>query len=121
MTTGGSFYWGIKFPANTLGQYEGCSVTKIGYFDYAAHTGTVRIYNGSVGNAPGALIGTYNYTANGTEDWVEWNIPAVAFDNSQDLWIVMNNNDGGYVAAVGNYTKMPLAVKSLAHGTSAAS
>ena len=107
LTSGGSFYWGIKFPANTLGQFEDCSVTKIGYFDYTAHTGTVRIYNGSVGNAPGALIGTYNYTANGTEDWVEWNIPAVAFDNSQDLWIVMNNNDGGYVAAVGNYTGDP--------------
>ena len=107
LTSGGSFYWGIKFPANTLGQYEDCSVTKIGYFDYTAHTGTVRIYNGSVGNAPGALIGTYNYTANGTEDWVEWNIPAVAFDNTQDLWIVMNNNDGQHVASVGNYTGDP--------------
>ena len=107
LTSGGSFYWGIKFPANTLGQYEDCSVTKIGYFDYTAHTGTVRIYNGSVGNAPGALIGTYNYNANGTEDWVEWNIPAVAFDNTQDLWIVMNNNDGQHVASVGNYTGDP--------------
>ena len=107
LTTGGSFYWGIKFPANTLGQYEGCSVTKIGYFDYGAHTGTVRIYNGSVGNGPGTLIGTYNYTANGTEDWVEWNIPAVAFNNTQDLWIVMNNDGGQYVASMGNYTGDP--------------
>ena len=107
LQNGGPFYWGIKFPANTLGQYEGCSVTKIGYFDYAAHTGTVRIYNGSAGNAPGTLIGTYNYTANGTEDWVEWNIPAVAFDNTQDLWIVMNNANGQWVAALGNYTGDP--------------
>ena len=107
LQNGGSFYWGIKFPAAAMSQYEGCSVTKIGYFDYAAHTGTVRIYNGSNGNAPGTLIGTYNYTANGTSDWVEWTIPAVAFDNTQDLWIVMNNSNGQYVAALGPYTGDP--------------
>ena len=107
LTNGGSFYWGIKFPAASLSQYVGCSVTKIAYFDYTAHTGTVRIYNGSNGNAPGTLIGTYNYTANGTEDWAEWTIPAVAFDNTQDLWIVMNNAGGQYVASMGNYTGDP--------------
>ena len=107
LQSGGSFYWGIKFTAASMAPYEGCSVTKVAYFDYAAHTGTVRIYNGSNGNAPGTLIGTYNYTANGTEDWVEWDIPAVAFDNTQDLWIVMNNNSGQYVAALGNYTGDP--------------
>ena len=31
----------------------------------------------------------------------------MAFDNTQDLWIVMNNNDGQYVAALGNYTGDP--------------
>jgi hypothetical protein len=107
LQSGGSFYWGIKFPAAAMSQYDGCSVTKIGYFDYAAHTGTVRIYNGSNGNAPATLIGTYSYTANGTESYVEWDIPAVAFDANQDLWIVMNNNDGQYVAALGNYTGDP--------------
>ena len=108
LSSGGSFYWGIKFPAAAMSQYDGCSVTKIGYFDYSAHTGTVRIYNGSNGNAPATLIGTYNYTANGTENYVEWDIPAVAFDANQDLWIVMNNNpDGQYVAAMGNYTGDP--------------
>jgi hypothetical protein len=105
---GGSFYWGFKVPANMLGNYAGCSVTKIAYFDYTAHTGVVRIYQGSNGNGPSSnMIGSYNYTANGTEDWVEWNITPVAFDNTQDLWIVMNNSNGGYVAAVGNYTGDP--------------
>ena len=108
LQNGGSFYWGIKFPAASLAQYEGCSVTKIGYFDYTAHTGVVRIYQGSNGNGPSNnMIGSYNYTANGTEDWVEWTIPAVAFDNTQDLWIVMNNTTGQYVAAMGNYTGDP--------------
>ena len=107
LTAGGSIYWGIKFPADALSQYEGCSVTKIAYFDYSAHTGTVLIYNGSSGNAPGTLIGTYNYTANGTNDWVEWTIPAVAFNNNQDLWIVMHNNNGEYVAAISDYTGDP--------------
>ena len=117
---GGSFYWGIKFPANTLGQYEDCSVTKIGYFDYTAHTGTVRIYNGSVGNAPGALIGTYNYTANGTEDWVETTMV--------DMWLPWATTLATRTAQCfrltvpsGTLSMRPLAVKSLAHGTSAAS
>jgi hypothetical protein len=53
------------------------------------------------------MIGSYNYTATGTEDWVEWNITPVSFDNTQDLWIVMNNTDGTYVASLGNYTGDP--------------
>ena len=107
LTNGGSFYWGIKFPAASMGAYAGCSVTKIAYYDYTAHTGSVMIYNGSNGNAPGTLIGTYSYNATGTENYVEWEIPAVAFDNTQDLWIVMNNNGGQYVASMGNYTGEP--------------
>ena len=61
LTAGGSFYWGIKFPADTLSQFEGCSVTKIAYFDYEAHTGTVRIYNGSNGNGPGKRLGRVDH------------------------------------------------------------
>ncbi|MCR5039240.1 MAG: T9SS type A sorting domain-containing protein, partial [Bacteroidales bacterium] len=105
---GGSFYWAIKFPAASLANYGGCSVTKVAYFDYTAHSGVVRIYQGSNGNGPSTnMIGSYNYTANGTEDWVEWNITPASFDNTQDLWIVMNNTDGGYVASVGPYTGDP--------------
>ena len=108
LQSGGSFYWGIKFPAASLAQYEGCAVTKIGYFDYTAHTGVVRIYQGSNGNGPSNnMVGSYNYTATGTEDWVEWDITPAAFDNTQDLWIVMNNSNGQYVAALGAYTGDP--------------
>jgi hypothetical protein len=109
LTSGGTFYWGIKFPASSLAAYEGCSVTKVAYYDYTAHSGVVYIYQGSTGNGPSSnLIGTYNYTANGIDDWAEWNIAPVAFDNTQDLWIVMSNTGGGqYVAAMGNYTGDP--------------
>jgi len=105
---GGSFYWGIKFPANMLANYVGCSVTKVAYFDNEASTGVVRIYQGSNGNGPGTnMVGSYNYTTTGTEDWVEWTINPVAFDNTQDLWIVMNNTTGTYVASLGNFTGDP--------------
>ncbi len=108
LSGGGSFYWAIKFPASSLGNYAGCSVTKVAYFDYTAHNGIVRVYQGSNGNGPSSnMIGSYNYTATGTGDWVEWNITPASFDNTQDLWIVMNNLDGGFIASVGNYTGDP--------------
>ena len=104
LQSGGAFYWGIKFPAASLADFADCAVTKIGYFDYESETGVVRIYQGSTGNGPSTnMIGSYNFTANGTADWVEWNITPAAFDNTQDLWIVVNSA----YAPMGAYTGDP--------------
>ena len=43
LTAGGSFYWGVMFPA---GQYAGNSLTKVSMYDYAAHTGNIMVYQG---------------------------------------------------------------------------
>jgi hypothetical protein len=91
LTAGGSFYWGVMFPA---GSYNGNMVTKVSMYDYAAHTGTILVYQGGT-NAPGTLMGQQAYTCTGAEDFVEWEFTApVAIDPSQNLWIVMNNNNG---------------------------
>lgn len=97
LTSGGGFYWGIMFPANT---YEGTVVSKIAYFDYTAHSGSFMIYNGGDA-APGTLLYTQAYSVSGTSQYIEIELDeAVTIDNAQNLWLVMHNNNGQYVAAI---------------------
>ena len=97
LTSGGGFYWGIMFPA---GSYEGNKVTKVAYFDYAAHTGTVSIYQGG-SSAPQTLLHSQNYSVSGTSQYVEFDMDEpVEIDNTQNIWVVMHNNNGQYVAAI---------------------
>ena len=96
LTNGGSFYWGVMFPA---GSYVGSSLTKVSMYDYSAHTGNFMIYQGGT-TAPGTLLYTQAYSCTGSGDFVEWTLNTpVGLDPTQTLWIVMNNNDGQYVAA----------------------
>ena len=100
LTTGGSFYWGVMFPG---GSYEGNMLTKVSMYDATAHTGNILIYQGG-DTAPGTLVGTEAYTCTGSEDFAEWTLSApIAIDPTQNLWIVMNNSDGQYVAAYAEY------------------
>ena len=96
LTAGGSFYWGVMFPA---GQYAGNTVSKVSMFDYAAHTGNIIICQGGT-TAPGTQLYTQAYTCTGSQDFVEWTLTnPVSIDPTQPLWIVMNNNNGQYVAS----------------------
>ena len=100
LTAGGSFYWGVMFPG---GSYTGNQLTKVSMYDYSAHTGNILIYQGG-DTAPGTLVGTQAYTCTGSEDFAEWTLSTpVTIDPSQNLWIVMNNNDGQYVASIADY------------------
>ena len=95
LTDGGSFYWGIMFPA---GSYTGNAVTKVKMYDYAAHTGNIMIYQGGT-TAPGTLLYTQAYVCTGNGSFVEWTLSApVPINPNQNLWIVMYNNNGQYVA-----------------------
>jgi hypothetical protein len=97
LTSGGGFYWGVMFPA---GSYEGNRLTKISYFDYAAHTGTVTIYQGGT-SAPQTQLYSQAYSVSGTTQYIEIAMDeAVEVDNTQPLWVVMHNNNGQYVAAI---------------------
>jgi hypothetical protein len=98
LTSGGGFYWGIMLPAGTYS--EGNAVTKIAYFDYAAHNGQFMIYNGGT-SAPQTLLYTQNYTVTGSNTYIEIELDEpVEVDNTQTLWLVMHNNNGQYVAAI---------------------
>ena len=101
LTAGGSFYWGVMFPA---GSYQGNMVTKVSMYDYDVHTGNILVYQGG-STAPGTLVGQQAYSCTGSQDFVEWTLdnPAV-IDPTQNLWIVMNNNNGQFVASACNNT-----------------
>lgn len=95
-TGGGQFYWGVMFPA---GSYSGNSITKVSMYDYAAHTGTIMIYQGGT-TAPASLLYTQAYSCTGLGDFVEWTMNSpVTINPSESLWIVMHNDDGAYIAS----------------------
>ena len=90
------FEFGIMFPADS---YTGNSLSKVAFFDAAANTGTIEIFQGG-SNAPGTMVYSQAYSTTGVEDFVELTFTSpVAIDATQNLWVVINTN-GGYVAAL---------------------
>ena len=97
LTAGGGFWWGIMFPA---GSYEGNAVSKISYFDNEPSSGQVTVLQGGT-SAPGTLLYSQNYTTSGISDVIEIEMDEpVQIDATQNLWIVMHNTSGQYVASV---------------------
>ena len=95
------------FPSGMLSQYEYHQLTKVAMFDYAAHTGSISLYQGG-GNAPGTLVHTQGYVANGTGQYTEYPLETpIPLDVTKNLWIVMHNYDGQYVASCGANTGNP--------------
>ena len=107
LQSGGGFYWAVMFPSGMLSQYEYHQLTKVAMFDYAAHTGSISLYQGG-GNAPGTLVHTQGYVANGTGQYTEYPLETpIPLDVTKNLWIVMHNYDGQYVASCGANTGNP--------------
>lgn len=104
LTEGGSIYWGIMLPA---GSFTGNTLTKVKMYDNTAHTGNIMIYQGGT-TAPGSLVYTQAYACSGSTNFVEWTLSnPVPVNSNQNLWIVMHNNDGQYVASACNNTGNP--------------
>ena len=96
LTSGGSFWWGIMFPA---GSYEGNKLSKISYYDSTPSTGQVLIYQGGT-SQPGTLLYTQAYSTSGTDNVVEINMDEpVTVNNAENLWVIMHNLSGQYVAS----------------------
>ncbi|MGN0033478.1 MAG: choice-of-anchor J domain-containing protein [Candidatus Limimorpha sp.] len=97
-TGGGTFSWGVMFPA---GSYDGNMVTKVAAWDYMSMSGTVTVYNGGT-TAPGTAVGTMNVSFAGTQsNFSEFEFAEpVVVDPSQNLWIIFYNASGAtYPAA----------------------
>ena len=90
------FSFGVMFPA---GSYQGNTLTKAAYYDPAANTGNIEIYQGGT-TAPTTLVYSQPYSTTGAEDFVEFTFTTpVTIDPAQSLWVVMHT-DGGFVAAL---------------------
>ena len=98
---GGTLYWGIRFPASELSNYNTLDAVKI--MDVSAGTYELRIYQGG-SNAPGTLVYNQNFTLNGTMDWYTATLATpVSINNSQSLWIIFYNTDADFPAAGSTY------------------
>ena len=90
------FSFGVMFPA---GSYQGNTLTKAAYYDPAANTGNIEIYQGGT-TAPTTLVYSQPYSTTGAQDFVEFTFTTpVTIDPAQSLWVVMHT-DGGFVAAL---------------------
>ena len=99
-TGGGSFYWGVMFPA---GQYDGNKVLKVAAWDYMQMNGTVTVYQGGT-SSPGTAVGSMNVSFTGSSNFVEFEFAEpVVVDPTQNLWIIFYNASGAtHPAAVSN-------------------
>ena len=92
---GGSFQWGVMFPA---GSYTGNTVTKVAVYDVAAMTGTVTIYNDG-DTAPANSVTSVPVTFTGVGNFIEIEVNAT-IDDTKNVWVIINNESGaGYPAA----------------------
>ena len=98
-SSGGGIHWGIMFTAEDLKAYKNSYMTKVSMYDYEAHTGTLSIYKGG-NSAPETLVHTQSYTCTGAGSYVEFDLTAdILIEGDANIWVVMNNDGGTYVAA----------------------
>lgn len=102
LTDGGTFAWGIMIPSSNLQSYGGCALTKVSMYVYEgeSHTGTIKIYTGG-SNSPQTLVHSQAYNATKEGEFQTFNLNnAISLDTSKNLWIVLTNDNGHYVAAI---------------------
>lgn len=89
--TGGSFYWGVMFPA---GSFTSGSITKVAAFDYESMNGTVSIYTGG-STAPGTLQGSKSVSFTGTNGFKEFEFSSPIYvGSSSNVWVVFYKSSG---------------------------
>ena len=103
---GVSINWAVMFPA---GSYRANTLTKVSMFNAREHEhqGNIMVYQGGA-TAPGELVYTQPYSATGKDRFVEYEFDEpIVIDDSQNLWIVMNNTTGTFVAPGSDNTGDP--------------
>lgn len=99
LTDGGDDEWAIMFPATSLSQYAGTSITKVQVYFYETGRYTLKIYRGGT-SSPTTLLESADYNITNT-GWrgllVE---PAITLNTSQSLWVSIS-----YSYEAGHYPK----------------
>nr|MCR5013954.1 hypothetical protein [Bacteroidales bacterium] len=112
---GGVAYWGIRFPAGSLSQVNGQSLTKVGL--YVPTDGTfgltfsgnysARVYYDGA-DAPGVLVSSVSEYINGQNAWYDLSLPVpVIIDASRDLWLTFYTNEVRYPRTATPYMGNP--------------
>ena len=98
--SGSSFYWGVMFPAESLSEYVGRSLTMVSMFDCLYHGGTLYVFKGGT-TSPGVLACSQPYIATGSGEFVKFELNRpVAIDGTENIWVVFRNDYGAtYPAA----------------------
>ncbi len=88
------FMWGIMFPSESIGGYDGNYLTKVSLYDYAQSSGDINIYYGGT-SAPATLVHTQTYTSVGSKSFVEFDLTsALPIDITQNIWVVFTTVQG---------------------------
>lgn len=101
---GAPVYWAVMFTPEDLEFYHGTLLTKVALYDNELHDGRFNIYYGG-DDAPDMLIHSQAYECTGSKDIVEFELTApIPVDATTNLWVVFNNNNGNYPAAISKDT-----------------
>lgn len=86
---GEPMFWGIRFSAEDLVEYEGAALKKIALFDVGAGSYQLWIYVGG-DEAPRTMVRFHEMTLNGTFSWHEQTLlPALKIPENESVWIVI--------------------------------
>ena len=91
--------WGVMFPSEKLGGQQNLLLTKVIFWEWSRFYGEVLIYQGGSDN-PDSLIYQQPFHSSGIGGFAEIPIlPSLEIDTTKNLWIVLHNFTGFYVAA----------------------
>lgn len=85
LTDGGTEEFAVRFPASTLSQYNGCSITKVK--TYIGETGpyTLNIYSGGE-TSPTTLLGSQSFSVT-TVGWQTITVSPISLTTTSPIWI----------------------------------
>ena len=102
---GGSLWWGIRFPENTLTSYNTLSAVKIMDIDSGDYV--LRIYEGG-NNNPGNLLYSETFTLYGTNQWhIDTLSSPISLDSTKPLWITFYSSEANPAAVSNTYSGNP--------------
>lgn len=88
---GGAMYWSVMFPAETLSEYIGTSITKVKVYDAGQETGeaAVLVSYGSLVN-PGESLAIKSFSFDGEPGWKEIELDqAVEITGGDNVWVTV--------------------------------
>ena len=102
--------WGILFTPDQLTDYQNSKLTKVALYDTYDNIGmhTIIIYQGGDIPSNGTLLYTQSFEPYSNNSWHEVYLDAtLPIDVTQNLWIIMHHEGGGYPMSACQYTGDP--------------